>query len=525
MSLKLNCIRFDLQCEYYSNNSPIFSLNLQRKPRFYGMIRAMNDKQHLSTVPYSSFNLPESIMQGLEEAGFEYCTPIQAETLPITLQGKDIAGEAQTGTGKTAAFLVALYNRLLTQAEPENRKKNQPRAIIIAPTRELAIQIHKDATLLGQYTGMKLGLAYGGTDYAKQREHLEQGIDILIGTPGRIIDFFKQKVFSLKGIEVMVLDEADRMFDLGFIDDIRYLLKACPEPSQRLNMLFSATLSHRVAELAYVHMSDPVNVCIESETRTADSIDQVIYYPANDEKIPLLLGLIQRDQPVRSIIFINTKRVADKLYAYLKGNDISAAILSGDVPQKKREALLKKFQDGEASVLVATDVAARGLHIPAVSHVFNFDLPQTSEDYVHRIGRTGRAGATGHAISFACEDYAHYLPEIEEYIGHRIPNESVTSDLLVTPKPPAKIERHSATTKRGDKDSKTAGSRSAKTQPKPGRTQDKPVRAKTDVTAKETVQAAPVEQIATSAPEPQKAKAQPRKKENIVIRFLRYVFS
>lgn len=470
----------------------------------------MNDKQHLSTTLYSSFNLPENIMRGLDESGFEYCTPIQAETLPHTLQGKDIAGEAQTGTGKTAAFLVAMYNHLLTKPASESRRKNQPRAIIIAPTRELAIQIHKDAKLLGQHTDQKLGLAYGGTDYTKQREQLEKGVDILIGTPGRLIDFLKQNVFNLKAIEVMVLDEADRMFDLGFIDDIRYLLKACPPPKQRLNMLFSATLSLRVSELAYVHMNEPVNVKIESDTRTADNVKQVVYYPANNEKIPLLLGLIKKEKPTRSIIFINTKRVADKIYAYLKGNDISAAILSGDVPQKKREALLKKFQNGEAAVLVATDVAARGLHIPDVSHVFNYDLPQTSEDYVHRIGRTGRAGASGQAISFACEDYAHYLPDIEEYIGHTIPNEPVTADLLVEPKPAARIERHSPNQKKTERKKQESKAR------KPEKTQ------KQQSTFKPEPRPGSDKEVEIPAPKPLTPAP---KQENIFIRFLRYVFS
>ena len=473
------------------------------------MLCAMNDNQHLSTTLYSSFNLPESVMRGLEEAGFEYCTPIQAETLPLTLGGKDIAGEAQTGTGKTAAFLVALFNRLLTKDPAENRRKNQPRSIIIAPTRELAIQIHKDATLLGQYTGLSLGLAYGGTDYNKQREHLEKGVDIIIGTPGRLIDFLKQGVFNLSAIDVMILDEADRMFDLGFIDDIRYLIKACPEPAKRLNMLFSATLSLRISELAYVHMNEPESIKIESETRTADNIQQVVYYPANDEKIPLLLGLMQHDKPTRSIIFINTKRVADKIYAFLKGNDITAAILSGDVPQKKRESLLKKFQDGEAAVLVATDVAARGLHIPAVSHVFNFDLPQSSEDYVHRIGRTGRAGASGHAISFACEDYAHYLPEIEDYIGHTIPNERVSAELLAKPKPAAKIERHTPNAKRPEHKSKFDN-----------RSADKKPKSQSQQTPKPQIDNQP-----SAPPKTPEIIAPARKQENIFMRFLRYVFS
>ena len=397
---------------------------------------------HLTDIRFKDFDdLHPDLIKGLDEAGFEFCTPIQAQSIPIALTGKDVAGEAQTGTGKTAAFMVACMHHLISKPADENRKPNQPRALILAPTRELAIQIHKDAAAIGKYTGLKLGLAYGGTDYDKQRNTITEGVDILIGTPGRLIDFFKQGVYNLKACDVLVLDEADRMFDLGFIDDIRYLLRRCPEPAKRLSLLFSATLSHRIAELAYEHMNDPAEVRIEAETRTADKIEQSIYYPANEEKIPLLLGLMKKLKPSRSIIFINTKRVAEKVYAWLEGNGYKSALLSGDVPQKKRQTLLKKFQDGEFNVLVATDVAARGLHIPEVSHVFNFDLPQSGEDYVHRIGRTARAGASGSAISFACEDYAHYIMDIEEYIDQKIGRESVTSELLVEPKPPIKMAR------------------------------------------------------------------------------------
>jgi ATP-dependent RNA helicase RhlB len=396
---------------------------------------------HLTETRFKDFNLNPELLKGLNEAGYEFCTPIQAQSIPISLTGKDVAGEAQTGTGKTAAFMVACINHLITNPAHEKHQKNQPRAMILAPTRELAIQIHKDALLIGKYTGLKLGLAYGGTDYDKQRRVLQDGVDILIGTPGRTIDFFKQKVFNLKTCDVVILDEADRMFDLGFIDDMRYLLNRCPEPGKRLSLLFSATLSHRIGELAYVHMNEPAEIRIQSENKTADKIVQSIYYPANEEKIPLLLGLMAELKPTRSIVFINTKRVADKVYAWLEGNGYKSALLSGDVPQKKREVLLKKFQNGEFSTLVATDVAARGLHIPEVSHVFNFDLPQSGEDYVHRIGRTARAGASGFAISFACEDYAHYIMDIEEYIDQKIGKETVTGELLIKPKPPIKMER------------------------------------------------------------------------------------
>ena len=385
---------------------------------------------------FASFDLPPEIIQGIDEAGFLACTPIQEKTLPLTLAGKDVAGQAQTGTGKTAAFLIATFNYLLRHPVDEKRKPNQVRALILAPTRELAIQIHRDATKLGQYTGLRLGLAYGGTDYDSQRQQLQEGVDVLIGTPGRIIDYFKQHVFDLRMAQVVVLDEADRMFDLGFIKDVRYLLRRCPPPEQRLGLLFSATLSLRVSELAYEHMNNPQQVQVEPEQVTARHVRQVLYHTANEDKIPLLLGIMKRIDAQRSIVFVNTKRDAEKVWSYLEGNGFSSAILSGDVPQKKRQSLLRRFQEGELAILVATDVAARGLHIPDVSHVFNYDLPQDAEDYVHRIGRTARLGAEGDAISFACERYVYSLPEIEAYIGQSIPVEPVSDDMLVEPAPP-----------------------------------------------------------------------------------------
>jgi ATP-dependent RNA helicase RhlB len=395
---------------------------------------------HLTNTEFAAFDLPAEVLQGIEAAGFSFCTPIQAKTLPIALAGHDVAGQAQTGTGKTAAFLLALFDRLLRHPPRQGRRPNQPRAIVLAPTRELAIQIHRDAELLGRFTGLKLGLIYGGTDYDKQRTQLTEGVDLLIGTPGRIIDFFKQHVFDLKAIQVMVLDEADRMFDLGFIADIRYLLRRMPPPAERLSMLFSATLSLRVTELAYEHMNLPQLVEIEPDKVTADRVQEAVYFPATEEKMPLLLGLVEQLKPERSIVFVNTKRAADRVWGYLEGNGFKTSILSGDVPQKKRQSLLKSFETGEFPFLVATDVAARGLHIPGVSHVFNYDLPQEAEDYVHRIGRTARAGATGTAISFACEEYAFSLHEIEQYVGHKIPVQPIAQELLVKPKPPLKSE-------------------------------------------------------------------------------------
>ncbi len=396
--------------------------------------------EHLTSTPFSAFNLPKPLLQGIEETGFSYCTPIQAATLPLALSGKDVAGQAQTGTGKTAAFLIALYNCLLTEPPSEKRRANQPRALVLAPTRELAVQIHKDAEAIGRHTGLILGLAYGGTGYESQRKTLEAGVDILIGTPGRIIDFFKQHIFDLRAIQAMVLDEADRMFDLGFIKDVRYLLRHMPHPEKRLGLLFSATLSYRVTELAYEHMNRPELVEVIPEQVTAERVVQSVYFPASNEKIPLLLGLMKHLHPTRSIVFVNTKRAAEQVWGYLESNGFRTAILSGDVPQNKRQQLLARFESGEYPVLVATDVAARGLHIPEVSHVFNFDLPQEAEDYVHRIGRTARAGATGTAISFACEEYAFSLGDIEEYIGHKIPLETINSELLVEPLPPIRSE-------------------------------------------------------------------------------------
>ncbi|HLS80538.1 MAG TPA: DEAD/DEAH box helicase [Steroidobacter sp.] len=366
----------------------------------------------------------------MADASFERCTPIQAQTLPQALAGLDVAGQAQTGTGKTAAFLVAMYARLIREPAPATRAANAPRALIIAPTRELAVQIHSDAEVLGSHTGLRLGLAFGGVDYDKQRRRLEEGVDVLIGTPGRIIDFAKQRVIDLRSVQVLVLDEADRMFDLGFISDIRYILRRLPQPEQRLNMLFSATLSQRVLELAYEHMNDPVLVRIEPDKMTVDRVRQVVYYPSNEEKPRLLVGLLKHMDPRRSMVFVNTRRAAEEIEQLLRANGVNAEAISGDVPQKKRLRMLRDFHEGALAVLIGTDVASRGLHIPDVSHVFNYDLPQDPEDYVHRIGRTARAGAEGDAISFGCEEYVMSLPDIEAYIGRKLPVAPIPLELL-----------------------------------------------------------------------------------------------
>ncbi len=379
---------------------------------------------------FAGFDLTPTLARGIADAGFERCTPIQAQTLPFALAGRDIAGQAQTGTGKTAAFLVSMFQTLLTRVPREEHSKTSIRGIVIAPTRELAVQIHNDAVVLAKHTGLRLACVFGGVDYDKQRRQFEGGADILIGTPGRIIDFYKQHVFDLKHVQVCVLDEADRMFDLGFIADIRYMLRKMPPPDQRQSMLFSATLSQRVLELAYEHMNNPELIRIEPDRVTADKVRQLIYFPAMEEKIPLLIGLLRANKAERTMVFVNTRRQADRLEDVLRANHINAQAISGDVPQNKRLRYLKEFHSGELAVMIATDVASRGLHIPDVSHVFNYDLPQDHADYVHRIGRTARAGAEGDAISFGCEDYAQCLPEIEKYIGHTIPRGTIAPEIM-----------------------------------------------------------------------------------------------
>ena len=388
--------------------------------------------EHLTNQRFEDFALAEPLKRGLAEANFTLCTPIQAAALPEALQGHDVAGQAQTGTGKTIAFLLATAHYLLERA-PENPAKDRPRALILAPTRELAIQIHQDAQLILKYCSFRFGLIYGGTGYDAQRTTLEAGCDILIATPGRLLDFLRQGLFRLDAIEVVVIDEADRMFDLGFIRDLRYLLRRMPPAAERLNLLFSATLSIRVMEMAYEHMNDPHEIKIRAETRLAENLSERSYYPAEEEKLPLLINQLGRKAIERVLIFVNTRRAAEYVSRRLSDAGLPNSMLSGDVPQDKRERLLTGFKLGKVRILVATDVAARGLHIPSVSQVYNYDLPQDAEDYVHRAGRTARAGASGEVISFICEKYAYSLADIERYIGHEVPRFNLTDEDLRKP--------------------------------------------------------------------------------------------
>ncbi|MGR6981939.1 ATP-dependent RNA helicase RhlB [Testudinibacter sp. P27/CKL/0425] len=406
----------------------------------------MQKNQHLSQVRFSDFVLNPQVLSALNDSGFEYCTPIQALTLPLTLAGRDVAGQAQTGTGKTMAFLIATFHQLLSQqGGGVNCQSNQPRALILAPTRELAVQIDNDAAKLASRTGLKTALAYGGDGYDKQLKAIENGVDVLIGTTGRVIDYVKQGIINLDKIQVVVLDEADRMFDLGFIRDIRYLMRKCPPVQQRLTLLFSATLSFRVRELAFEDMNNAEYVEVEPLQKTGHRITEELFYPSNQDKMRLLQTLLEEEWPERCIIFANTKQQCEEIWGHLAADGHRVGLLTGDVAQKKRLALLEKFTQGELDILVATDVAARGLHIPAVTHVFNYDLPDDCEDYVHRIGRTGRAGESGKSLSFACEAYAMNLPAIEEYIDHTIPVSQYDAEALLQDLPkPFRLRRSSS---------------------------------------------------------------------------------
>jgi ATP-dependent RNA helicase RhlB len=393
---------------------------------------------------FAELDVPAQVQEGIRAAGFTTATPIQEAALPVALRGKDVAGQAQTGTGKTAAFLIATFTRLLRHP-PSGPREGSPRALIIAPTRELVVQIDQDARQLGRFTGLRTALVFGGVDYLKQRDSLQGPIDLLIGTPGRLIDYLKQRAWSTARVEVLILDEADRMFDMGFIADIRWILRRLPPPEARQSFLFSATLSFRVLELTYEFMNNPAQITVSPEQVTVERVEQLLYHAGRHEKFGLLLGLLAAEQGGRILIFTNTRDEVHRLVERLERNGHAARALSGDVDQRKRLKTLEAFKDGSVPILVATDVASRGLHIPDVSHVYNWDLPQDPEDYVHRIGRTARAGASGKAISLVDEASAFSLEAVERFIGQRIRVEWA-EDAMFLPeiKPTAEERRRSA---------------------------------------------------------------------------------
>ena len=384
---------------------------------------------------FSDLNLPAPLQQAIDDLGFTTLTDVQQIALPMTLAGKDIAGQGRTGTGKTAAFLITIINRLLSTPPREGRKANSPRALIIAPTRELVIQISDDARKMAKHTDLKLHTVYGGVDYEKQLNAFESGVDILIGTPGRLIDYLKKRAYSLSLTEMLVIDEADRMFDLGFIKNLRFMLHRLPKYDERQSLMFSATLSHRVLELAYEHMNSPEKIRAEEGNITASGIVESMYHTGMDEKFPILIHLLRQGKVERGMIFVNEKRTGERVARNLARYGFAVGILSGDVRQQKRMRILEDFTAGKLHLLVATDVASRGLHIDGVTHVFNYDLPEDAENYVHRIGRTARAGATGVAISFSCERFCFGLPDIEAYISRSVPLLPVEQEMLEIGKP------------------------------------------------------------------------------------------
>lgn len=380
---------------------------------------------------FQDFDLPKAVMHAIEDLGFRYASPIQAESLPIVLDGEDIVAKAQTGTGKTAAFLIAMIDTFLREPLDGKRRTGTPRALILAPTRELVVQIASDAENLCKYTRLSVVSIVGGMDYQKQRDDLRQApCDIMVATPGRLIDFLGQGEINLRKIEVLVLDEADRMLDMGFMPDVRRIVRACPRKELRQTLLFSATFTPQIIELSDRWTFEPTRIEIEPDNVATDTVEQLVYITTTESKYSLLKNLILTRDLNKLMVFANRRDLCRNLVEKLIADGIDAALLSGEVPQRKRIQTLDRFKEGKTRVLVATDVAGRGIHIDGVGHVINYTLPEDPEDYVHRIGRTGRAGTEGTSISFACEDDSFMLPDIEAFIGRALPCEQAPESLI-----------------------------------------------------------------------------------------------
>ncbi|AIR89580.1 ATP-dependent RNA helicase RhlB [Pseudomonas cremoricolorata] len=380
---------------------------------------------------FHDFKLSNELMHAIHDLGFPYCTPIQAQVLGYTLRGQDAIGRAQTGTGKTAAFLISIIAQLQQTPPPKERYMGEPRALIIAPTRELVVQIAKDAAALTKYSGLNVMTFVGGMDFDKQLKSLEaRHCDILVATPGRLLDFQQRGEVHLDMVEVMVLDEADRMLDMGFIPQVRQIIRQTPPKSERQTLLFSATFTDDVMNLAKQWTTNPAIVEIEPENVASETVEQHVYAVAGSDKYKLLYNLVTQNNWQRVMVFANRKDEVRRIEERLVRDGINAAQLSGDVPQHKRIRTLENFREGRVTVLVATDVAGRGIHIDGISHVINFTLPEDPDDYVHRIGRTGRAGSNGVSISFAGEDDSYQLPGIEQLLGRKISCEMPPEALL-----------------------------------------------------------------------------------------------
>ena len=380
-------------------------------------------------VRFQELALPEPLLKAITKLGFEECTPIQGRALPFSLSDYDVTGQAQTGTGKTAAFLITLFTRFWEYPLQQCPNLGTPRALVLAPTRELALQIEGDAEGLNRYMDMRTVCVVGGIDFDRQRAELMKGpVDILVATPGRLIDFLDRRDINLSGVECLVIDEADRMLDMGFIPDVRRIVYQTPHKRKRQTLFFSATFNDAVMRLADSWTVDPEHIVIEPESVATDTVEQKFWLVEGSKRQKILLDFIKHAEPERAIIFANRRDRTHELVEFLKKNQISCEGLAGDIPQKKRLSTLSKFKNEELKYLIATDVAGRGIHVDGVTHVINFELPDDAEDYVHRIGRTGRAGSTGTAISFVSEDDAFNLPALEEYLGG--PIQCIQPDLL-----------------------------------------------------------------------------------------------
>jgi len=385
---------------------------------------------------FHDFNLPTPLFHAIFDLGFQYCTPIQTEILPSTLSGKDACGRAQTGTGKTAAFLITVITRMLNKPIRDKRKSGTPRVLVIAPTRELVLQISEEARELSKYCGLKIVSVFGGMDYEKQKRQLvNAAVDIIVATPGRLLDFKRRGDLNLKMVEVMIIDEADRMLDMGFIPDVRKIIYSTPKKDKRQTLLFSATLTREVTRLAEQWTRDPVTIEIEPEQVAVDTVEQIVYLVTLSEKFALLFNIISKQNLDRVLIFCNRRDEVRRLAEMLTRYGINCAELSGDVPQKKRIQRLNDFKNKKVRALVATDVAGRGIHIEGMDHVINYTLPRDPEDYVHRIGRTGRAGSAGTSVSFADEEDAFYLPPIEKFMGRELNCTQPDDEWLTKPVP------------------------------------------------------------------------------------------
>ena len=390
-----------------------------------------NSAAQLPDISFGSLDLAPSLMRGIEGLGFEKCSPIQAQILPHTLEGHDAIGKAQTGTGKTAAFLITLFNDLLNNPIEGERYLAEPRAVILAPTRELVMQIADDARQLGKYTGLSTVTLIGGADYAKQLAKVNDRVtDIVVATPGRLIDFIQRGDMYLDRVESLVLDEADRMLDMGFIPQVKRIVRSTPRKEDRQTLLFSATFSQDIMNLAQQWTFDPITVEIEPERVATENVDQRVYLLESRDRLNVLKRILATPEATSVIVFANRRDVVRKVHERLQKHGLDCGILSGEIAQVKRTKTLERFKSGKLRVLIATDVAGRGIHVDGVSHVVNYDLPEDPEDYVHRIGRTGRAGEKGVSISFASEDDAFLLPEIEALLGESLKCTQVPEELL-----------------------------------------------------------------------------------------------